>query len=50
VSLEENKAIIRTWIEEAENRQNLSVLDELVSPDFFRPTHQLRGHEGVNLS
>ena len=47
MSLEENKAIIRRWIEEAENRQNLSLLDELVSPDFFHPTHQLRGPEGI---
>ena len=50
MSLEVNKAVVRRWIEEAENKQDLSVLDELVAPDFFHPTHQLRGPEGVNLS
>ena len=45
MSLEENKAIVRRWIEEL-NRRNLAVLDELVAPDFFHPTWQLRGPEG----
>ena len=44
--LEENKAIVRRWIEEVNNR-NLAVLDELIAPDFFHPTHQLRGPEGM---
>jgi steroid delta-isomerase-like uncharacterized protein len=46
MSLEENKAIIRRWIE-ACNKRNLAVLDELVSPDFFHFTWKLRGPEGM---
>ena len=46
MSLEENKAIVRRWIEEV-NKRNLAALDELVAPDFFHPTHQLRGPEGM---
>jgi len=44
VSLEENKAIIRS-LYEADNKKDLSILDELISPDFFDPTFQLRGPE-----
>jgi len=46
MSLEENKAIVRRWIEEI-NKGNLGILDGLVAPDFFHPTHQLRGPEGI---
>ncbi len=46
MSLEENKAIVRRWIEEC-NKRNLAVLDELIAPDFFHPTWQLRGPEGM---
>ena len=47
MSLEDkNKAIIKRWIE-ACNRRNLSVLDELVAPDFFHHTWQLRGPAGM---
>jgi steroid delta-isomerase-like uncharacterized protein len=46
MSLEKNKAIVRRWIEEV-NKRNLAVLDELVAPDFFHPTHHLRGPEGM---
>jgi len=46
MSLEKNKAVVCRWIEEV-NKQNLGVLDELVAPDFFHPTHQLRGPEGM---
>ena len=46
MSLEENKAIVRKWVE-ATNKRNLSVLDELMAPDFFHPTWQLRGPEGM---
>ena len=28
------------------NKRNLSVLDELIAPDFFHPTWKLRGAEG----
>ena len=41
-SLEKNKAIIRRWFE-AENKKDLSLLDEFVAPDFIGHTHQLRG-------
>jgi len=46
MSVEENKAIVRRWIEEV-NKRNLAILDELIAPDFFHPTHQLRGPEGM---
>ena len=44
MSLEENKAIIRS-LYEADNKKDLSILDELISPDFFDPTFQLQGPE-----
>ena len=44
MSLEENKAIIRRLIE-AENKQNLTLLDELMAPDYIDHTVQLRGRE-----
>ena len=44
MSLEENKTIIRS-LYEADNKKDLSILDELISPDFFDPTFQLRGPE-----
>ena len=34
MSVEENKAMVRRWIEEL-NKRNVSILDELMSPDFF---------------
>jgi len=42
MSLEENKAIVRRWIEEL-NRRNLAVLDELVAPNFFSPNMAVAG-------
>ena len=45
MSTEENKAIVRKWID-ACNKRNLSLLDELIAPDFFHPTWQLQGAEG----
>jgi steroid delta-isomerase-like uncharacterized protein len=36
MSSEENKAIIRRYLEEAWNRGNLTILDELMSPDYAR--------------
>ena len=36
MSAEENKTIIRRYIEEAWNRGNLAIFDELVSPDYAR--------------
>ncbi len=44
MSLEKNKTIIRRWFE-AENKKDLSLLDEFISPDFFDHVHQLRGLE-----
>ena len=44
MSLEENKAIILS-LYEADNKKDLSILDELISPDFYDPTFQLRGPE-----
>src|SRR3954452_9207191 len=34
MSAEENKAVVRHWIEEAWNRGNLAVIDDLTAPDF----------------
>jgi steroid delta-isomerase-like uncharacterized protein len=34
MSTEENKAIIRRYIEEAFNHGNLGIIDELIAPDF----------------
>ena len=45
MSLEENKAIILS-LYEADNKKDLTILDKLISPDFFDPTFQLRGPEG----
>jgi steroid delta-isomerase-like uncharacterized protein len=32
--LEQNKALVRRFVEEVQNRHNLAALDELLSPDF----------------
>jgi C-1 hydroxylase len=45
MSLEENKAIILS-LYEADNKKDLSILDEVISPDFYDPTFKLRGAEG----
>ena len=44
MSLEENKAIIRS-LYEADNKKDLIILDDLISPDFYDPTFNLRGSE-----
>jgi predicted ester cyclase len=46
MSLEENKAIVRR-LTEAFNKKNLALLDELIAPDYFDHTLQLRGLENV---
>ena len=46
MSLELNKAIIRRLME-AVSEQNLSVLDELIAPDFVEHTFQLKGLESM---
>ncbi len=44
MSLEENKAIILS-LYEADNKKDLTILDEVISPDFFDPTFKLQGPE-----
>ena len=46
MSLEENKAIVRRFIE-AYNKRNLDLLDDLVAPDYVDHTHQLQGLESL---
>jgi len=46
MSLEENKAIIRS-LYEADNKKDLTILDEVISPDFFDPTFKLRGPQDL---
>ena len=45
MSLDENKAIILS-LYEADNKKDLTILDEVISPDFSDPTFKLRGPEG----
>jgi len=45
MSLEKNKAVVRKAIE-ALNRQDLSLLDDLVAPDYFNHTRKMQGREG----
>jgi steroid delta-isomerase-like uncharacterized protein len=52
MSTNENKAIIRRWIEEAWNKGNVNVADELYAADFKAkdsndPTKILHGPEGI---
>ena len=39
--VEHNKAVIRRWVEEAHNKRNLAVADEIYTPDY-------RGHMGAD--
>ena len=45
MSLEENKAIVRRFVE-AYNKENLDLLDDLLAPDYFDHTNQV-GPEGL---
>jgi len=45
MTLEENKAIILS-LYEADNKKDLSILDEVISPDFYDPAFKLRGAAG----
>ena len=45
MSLEENKAVVRK-VTEAENKKDLTVLDELIAPDYVDYTLQLKGPQG----
>jgi len=44
MSLEENKAIVRRFIEEF-NKRNLAILDELTAPDYVDHDRKVRGRE-----
>ena len=46
MSLEENKAIIRKWIE-AINLRDFTVLEEFMASNYVDHTNQLRGREDV---
>ena len=49
MSKEENKALVRRWLEECYNKENVSVAVELVAPDYVNrraPHGQLTGLEG----
>ena len=46
MSLEENKAIVRRFIE-AYNKQNLDLFNDLVAPDYVDHTHHERGPENL---
>lgn len=46
---EAHKEVIRTWVEEAINNGNLSVLDELAHPDYVyrSPDEELHGPQAI---
>jgi C-1 hydroxylase len=44
LTIQENKAILRKFIE-AYNNRDLKIFDELVSPDFVDHTHQQKGRD-----
>ena len=44
--LEENKAIIRRWLD-ALNNKDLAMLDDIAVADYFDRTRQLRGLENI---
>lgn len=50
MSTEENKAIVRRFFEEGPSKGNLSIADELLSPDFTLhvPLPASQGIEGIN--
>jgi steroid delta-isomerase-like uncharacterized protein len=48
MSVEENKALVRRYLEEVWVRRNLAVIDELVAPDYIQHTASVApGREGV---
>jgi steroid delta-isomerase-like uncharacterized protein len=36
MSAEQNKSIVRRWVEEGWNKRNLALIDELYAPDFYQ--------------
>jgi steroid delta-isomerase-like uncharacterized protein len=49
VSLEQNKALVRRWIEEGFNKKGVKVVDELFSEDFVVNGRKI-GREGLKQS
>ena len=53
MSIEQNKALFRRMLEEALNQGNISLIDELVAPDFVEheevPPGAPAGREGVKM-
>ena len=47
MSLEENKAVVRR-VTEAENNRDLTVIKELISPNYINQPNQIRGPEGYS--
>jgi steroid delta-isomerase-like uncharacterized protein len=48
MSTEKNKAAIRRFIEEAVNKGNLAVLDEIMAPDYvYHSFQEVKGAEGM---
>ena len=48
MSLEENKAIVRKFVEVVFGKRNWDLLDDLVAPDYVDPDYpQLQGREGL---
>jgi predicted ester cyclase len=48
MSAEENKAIVRRYLEESWNQRNLTVIDELIVPDFIQHAAGVpQGRQGV---
>jgi steroid delta-isomerase-like uncharacterized protein len=49
MSIEENKAIVRRYLEEAWNQRNLAVIDELVAPNLIQHIRNVPpGRQGVH--
>ena len=46
MSLEENKAIVRRFME-AYNKRNMDIFDELVAPDYFDHVFEQQGRENL---
>ena len=49
MSTEENKALIRRWLEEGYNKGNIAVADEIIAADYLNhnePHNQTPGLEG----
>jgi len=55
MSAEQNKVIIRRWIEEAWNKGDVNIADEIYAPDYTardinNPERMLKGPAGIKLS